>query len=246
MKEPTGMIPCSPPTRKNFQDLTGRTYSRLTVLSLAGKREAVRGYTYYWLCRCECGELTVVAVNGLKYGGTRSCGCLSSEVHSALMTTHGMLKAPEYHTYTMMLQRVLNPTNKGYKNYGGRGITVCERWRGVDGFKNFLEDMGRRPAPHFTIERQNNDGNYEPSNCHWATRKEQGRNRRSNVLITFNGKTMCISEWAEELGMDDGTIHGRLRKGWPIERVLSKDLFTRCGNVRGSWKLRQAAKTGLY
>lgn len=224
--DPASVFACQFPTHKNFRNLTGQRFGRLLVVEFAGKRAAKTQNKYVWRCNCDCGAIFITVADNLKNGFTRSCGCLSREVHAALMTTHGLHKAPERFAYSMMIQRCLNPNNKGYKNYGGRGITICERWLGVDGFKNFLEDMGRRKVAGLTIERRNNNGNYCKENCYWASRKVQARNRRDNHPITLNGKTMIVTEWAEELGIPRGIIFGRLQLGWSGERALTEPIHT--------------------
>ena len=132
--------------------------------------------------------------------------------------------------YFSMLQRCYKTDDSQYADYGGRGITVCERWRTkqIDGrgFWNFVVDMGERPEGYL-LERIDNNGNYEPSNCRWATRGEQQRNRRNNVMITYKGKTKCAKDWATELGMDDVTIGRRYKKGLPLELVFSKTKLNR-------------------
>jgi hypothetical protein len=134
--------------------------------------------------------------------------------------THGMAATPTYRSWASMLQRCTNPNNKRWARYGGRGITVCERWRKFD---NFLADMGVRPEG-LTIERINNDGNYEPGNCEWIPRGEQQANTRRNRLLTFNGETDYLFSWAKRLGIEPGTISTRLYSyGWTVERALSKD-----------------------
>jgi hypothetical protein len=109
-----------------------------------------------------------------------------------------------------------------YLNYGGRGIIVCDRWLGADGYKNFLADVGKRPSPKHTLDRRNNNGNYEPGNCSWATAAVQCRNRRNNRIIAYKGKTLCAADWAEELGINRKTLYTRLRQGWPVERALTE------------------------
>jgi len=127
--------------------------------------------------------------------------------------------------YFSMLQRCYKPDDSQFKDYGGRGITVCERWSSkqpeAQGFWNFVSDMGERPAGA-TLDRKDNNGNYEPSNCHWATRAEQQRNRRNNLMITYDGRIQCAKDWATELNLDEVTIARRYRKGLPLEMVFSK------------------------
>lgn len=134
--------------------------------------------------------------------------------------SHGLAwKTAEYGAWIAMRQRCKNPNYSGYHKYGGRGISVCERW---DSFKNFFEDMGPKPTPEHQIERLNNDGNYEPSNCVWKTRSEQARNTRRTVRVTINGVTKCLKDWCSVLGRDYITVIRRRKRGWTNERALSE------------------------
>ena len=126
-------------------------------------------------------------------------------------------RTPTYSSWENMIQRCYNPNSVNFKYYGGRGISACDRWRT---FKNFLADMGERPAGK-TLDRKNGNGNYEPANCQWSTRKEQGRNRRDNTIIECNGHSACIAEWAEKLGIHRNTIHHRIRMGWTDEQSVT-------------------------
>ena len=135
-----------------------------------------------------------------------------------------------------MLFRCYNPKSEAYADYGGRGITVCDRWRGANGLKHFIEDMGRRPSSAHSVDRVDNDGNYEPSNCRWATAKEQCRNRRNNNLFTYNGRTECIAVWAEITGLPYGIIDYRIRTlRWSVDRALSTPILK-------SWSRRKNAQ----
>jgi hypothetical protein len=126
-----------------------------------------------------------------------------------------------------MKYRCLNANSTGHDNYGGRGIIICDRWLDPEnGFADFLIDMGPRPSLEHEIERKNNDGNYCPENCKWATRTEQGRNKRNNVMLTYNGKTQCVTAWAEELGMNPGSLYTRLRNGMTTEAALTTPIDT--------------------
>lgn len=158
-----------------MQDHVGERHGRLVVVSYSHGR--------WWNCICDCGNTCVVQANNLGNGHTKSCGCLRKEVTEARMLKHGGSRGgawfPEYAVWNTMRQRCTNPNSEKYKDYGERGIKVCKRWAK---FANFLADMGRRPSKDHSIDRKNNDGNYTPKNCHWATRSEQQRNTRRQQL----------------------------------------------------------------
>lgn len=151
-------------------DITGEKFGLLTVLGLHGLNEKKKTL---WECLCDCGNKTIVLGDNLKRS-TKSCGCL----RVAKSTTHGGSYTTEYNTWHSMINRCCNPNNKDFINYGGRGITVCERWK--SDFNNFVEDMGKKPSKYYSIDRADVNGNYEPSNCKWATRSQQERNKRLN------------------------------------------------------------------
>lgn len=133
---------------------------------------------------------------------------------------HGLTRTPEYRAWASMKQRCTNPRVRSWSNYGGRGITVCERWS--NSFEFFLEDMGPRPTPAHSLDRIDNDGHYEPGNCRWATASEQRRNDRNNRPITFAGETLPLIQWAQRTGITARTIGDRLDRGWPVERALTQ------------------------
>lgn len=206
------------PNHPKFKDLTSQTFDRLTVIHLCGRTK--RG-TLKWLCICTCGNHHIVIGGSLTAGRTKSCGCLIQETRrmKGRSTTHGLIHTPEYRSWYHMKTRCYNDNSKSYKNYGGRGITVCERW--LSSFENFFTDMGQRPSSIHSIERIDNDGNYSPQNCRWATPTEQARNCRNNRFITYKGKTKCLAEWAKYMGMSVSVLRQRLLKlGWTIERAL--------------------------
>jgi hypothetical protein len=175
-------------------------YGRLTIL------ENAHGG---WLCRCDCGTTLTVKGPRLRSGAVVSCGCYHRERQVEVGTIHGMKGTPTYSTWVNMRQRCNNANNPDYVNYGGRGISVCERWQD---FSAFLADMGVRPDG-MSIERIDNHGNYVPGNCRWATKVEQSVNKRTNIPITRDGRTQTLKEWCAELGINYWTAHSRIRRG---------------------------------
>jgi hypothetical protein len=165
-------------------DLTGQRFSRLVVL---GFGEARSYGTKIWICKCDCGNLANVSGQGLISGKTRSCGCLKTENAKTLFTTHGQSQTPEYRSWASAKNRVTNPNNAGWEDYGGRGITMCQEW--LNDFQAFYDYIGPKPEPKikYSIDRINNDGNYEPGNVRWATRYEQVTNVRPRI----NTQTHC-------------------------------------------------------
>jgi hypothetical protein len=195
----------------------GETFDRWTVIAESGMSN--NGKQKMFLCVCDCGTERRVCGISLTSKNSRSCGCLAGEMSSDRRSTHRMSGTPMYRIWVGMIKRCESETSKSYKRYGGRGIKVCERWR--HNFEAFMADMGPRPSPKHSLDRfPNNNGNYEPGNCRWATQKEQQRNRNDNTLITFDGQTKCLAEWAEGLGVSTSTLLERLRK-WTIERALT-------------------------
>jgi len=199
-----------------FKDITGTRFGRLVVLRVAG-----RGPTR-WECVCDCGALCIAIGHKIKSGHTKSCGCLRKETIAEIgraSSTHGMNGKTEYSIWQNMKDRCLNPRSKDYANYGGRGVSVCEKWLTFEGF---FEDMGNRPSLEHSLDRIDNDGHYSKENCHWATQRQQHRNKRTNKIIEFNGESLCAIEWAERLSMPDSTLHSRLDRGWSVERALTE------------------------
>jgi hypothetical protein len=206
-------------------DETGNVYSSLTVISRA---ENSKDGKPRWLCRCECLKETIVWAKDLRGGYTSSCGCRKSERISASKTTHGLSKTRAFKAYGHMIERCTNPDNIGWRNYGGRGITICDRW--LIGVENFVEDMGE-PEKGMSLDRIDNDLGYSPENCKWASRTEQNRNKRTNRLITFQGETRILAEWSEITGLLPEAIAQRLDRGWPLELALTAPPKTRLADL---------------
>lgn len=168
----------------------------------------------YWNCLCDCGQERTVREDHLTSGRSKSCGCARVESLKRL-ATHKLSNSPAYVSWAKMMERCYDSRHKSFHNYGGRGISVCRSWHDVSSFVN---DMGQPPA-RSTLDRIDSNGNYEPSNCRWATRKQQSRNRRDNKLLNYAGETRCISEWAERIGISHDALNYRLKK-WSIEKAI--------------------------
>ena len=196
-------------------NLESRQFGRWIVL----EKTDTTNRDLYYLCRCVCGTEKRVCGQSLLSGDTRSCGCLQRELTRNRSITHGATDTKEYTVWEGMRARCRNQNKQDFKNYGGRGIKVCDRW--INSFENFIEDMGLCPE-NLTIERIDNDGNYSPENCRWGTRKEQALNRRSNNILTHEGVSKTISEWAEMLNVERSAIAHRLERGWSVEDALEK------------------------
>lgn len=187
----------------------GTVFGRWAVIKEVEPKSSSSGIIRFFECRCLCGNQNKVALNSLRSGGSQSCGCV--------YTKHGKSRTAEHKIWIHMRERCLNPNSGSFKHYGGRGIRVCERW---DSFSNFLGDMGARPSARHSIERINNNGNYEPENCKWATVYEQARNRSNTRILILNGVARCLSEWASITGLNVQTIHERLKRGKSDEQAL--------------------------
>jgi len=188
-------------------NITGLTFGRLTVLSESDLR--TKDGKVKWLCRCSCGIEKIISGKELRNGDSRSCGCLERETLLKRNTKHGLSKTPEYHIWKAIKQRCCNIEDHAYKDYGGRGITMCDRW--LNSFENFISDMGDKPEGLFSIDRKDNDLGYSPDNCFWATKKEQGKNKRNNRWITHNGETKHLQGWADYFMIPVSTLHSALK-----------------------------------
>lgn len=175
--------------------LTSKVFDRLTVIEHFGSNK--HGMSL-WKCKCVCGNETIVIGTALTKGSTRSCGCLHDESASHRFSKHRMTKTREYKSWASMIQRCTNPNDVAHANYGGRGITICDRWLE---FENFFSDMGPRPKGRYSLGRINNNGPYTPDNCRWETDFEQIRNRRVTKLHEHDGETLCLMDWAVKTGI---------------------------------------------
>lgn len=194
----------------------GQQFGRLTVTALYGRKE---DGSAIMLCECSCGAVVTVPCRGLVTRHVQSCGCLNRDLTIERSTVHGMYGSTEYTTWCGMIQRCTNTKAISYPRYGGRGITVCEAWKK---FSNFYRDMGPKPSKDHTLDRMDNNGPYCKENCRWATQREQGSNQRTNRLVTLNGKTQTLTQWASESGIPLATLWARLSKyGWTIEKALT-------------------------
>jgi len=214
---------------------TGKHFGRWTVIGEAEPKVYNGTRSTRWLCQCECGTIRAVRRNSLVNGDSQSCGCLAFELSAQRGTTHGMSGSYAYACWQAMKARCYYKIHPHYANYGGRGIVVCQRW--LDSFENFIQDMGMPPSEDHSIDRYpNHDGNYEADNCRWATPIEQQRNMRTNRLLTFAGKTQCVSAWAEESGIGKTTIKERLNRGWSAEDALRTAVRASIAEPTAGWQ----------
>jgi hypothetical protein len=211
-------------------DLTGRVFGLWAVVAIG---KPPRGFVHlqYWLCRCACGKELVRRGSQMLYaerqGKVQSCQSCGTKQQ----VTHGLSKTPEYKVWKAMIDRCENPNHAAYARYGGRGITVCNRWK--SSFELFMGEMGTRPSPQHSIDRADNDKGYSPENCRWATNIVQNRNKTGTRLLNHKGKSQTVTAWAEELGISHAVIYQRLNTmGWSTEKALSKPL-RKDGNPKG-------------
>ena len=196
-----------------IKDLTGMKFNKLTVIGIASRNPL------YWECKCDCGNTTKVRTANLKRGMVKSCGCLQHRGNP----THNLCHTRIYRIYKKILRRCYVESCPAYPNYGGRGITVCDEWK--DSIEAFYEwSMKNGYNDELSIDRIDNDGNYCPENCRWATRVTQCNNRRSNINITIDGETKTLQEWCNEYNQPYRRIHQRITNGWnPVEAVTFKE-----------------------
>jgi hypothetical protein len=204
----------------NFIDITGKRFGRLVVLNCAGSKNK----KIIWHCKCDCGNEIDVIGNSLQSGNTMSCGCLHKEIAAETArkthTKHGMIKTRLYTIWVDIKQRCRNKKQPEYRIYGGRGIDVCNEWyNSFETFRDWALNNGYQES--LTIDRINNNGNYEPSNCRWATVKQQAENRRTNVFIEYNGERKTKAEWSRILSNNTSLVSNRLALGWNAQDAVS-------------------------
>lgn len=220
------------PKNKNFKDVQGQFFDRWEVLSYAGSENRAK-----WLCKCSCGTVRIVSSNSL-FQGSRSCGCVQREAAAETgktlhlrrrkfpspVKTHGLSKTPEYRAWSQMIQRCINKNIRNYEDYGGRGIKVCQEW--MESFQKFYEHIGPRPSSKHSLDRKNNDGNYEPGNVRWATGRQQMNNSRHAVKFLFQGEMLSMAEIARRVPMPYATLRARLMAyKWTLERSVSEPIL---------------------
>lgn len=200
-----------------YTDIKGKRFGRLVAIEYLGLSN--------WRCKCGCGAETVQEYYALHKGNVVSCGCYHKEVCSgkpAHNRTHNMRNSPEFNIWSMMKNRCTNSNCNRHQFYKDKGVVVCDRWLGKDGFIHFIEDMGLRPGPNYSIDRIDNDGIYSPENCRWATKKEQANNQSRNLILEYNGKSTTLALWCDELGLNYKRTWKRLKDGWSIERAFTE------------------------
>lgn len=200
-----------------FIDITGQRYGRLIAVKRIEKPEGIKSNSAWWLFKCDCGKDVTTNSNNVRSGRIKSCGCWQKE----RLITHGKSNTKLFSVWSRMRERCTNENRRDFHRYGGRGITVCDEWR--NDFQAFYDwAMANGYDDNLTIDRLDNDGNYCPNNCRWATQKEQANNRSTNIFITYNGNTLTVTQWAEKTGVLCDTLSKRLNKyGWSVEKALT-------------------------
>lgn len=213
------------------KDISGQKFGRLLVIKESG---ITHKKGVLWLCKCECGSDTYVVTAKLISGHTSSCGCLHMEIRNAgFNKIHGGYGTPEHSCWRSMIERCRNQKHTNRKYW--IGVKVCDRWMGVNGFENFLEDMGTRPSLEYSLDRYpNKKGDYEPGNVRWATREQQSKNRSSNVYIEHNGLKMLQSEWAKRIGITHPNLI-RAFKNKTFEQVIDNRILKRKHHIEGNF-----------
>lgn len=206
-----------------FKNLKGQKFGKLTVVKYAGTDKQRKSL---WQCKCECGNYITTRGTSLRFGSPRSCGCLQKQVVAELKTKHGFSRNRLYRIWKNMKQRCYNPKAQKFENYGGRGVRVCKEWNNYENFHSWAMENGYEEG--LTLDRINNDGDYEPNNCRWVTYSEQSLNSRTNHLMTYKGETKTLKEWAEIFGMNYSTLSARINDYfWDIKTALETPIRER-------------------
>jgi hypothetical protein len=200
-------------------DMTGVVINGISVVAKDGSRDG----KVLWKCLCPCGNEFLAIGTSLRLGKARGCTACAKKNVIAAATKHNAIGTREYVTYNAMKARCYNPKDKRYECYGGRGITICDRWLGS--FPLFLSDMGSKPSPHHSIERMNGDKGYEPGNCVWATLSEQANNRSNNTRIEIDGRTQNLIQWSKEAGVNRTVILRRMKRGITGAALINKGVI---------------------
>lgn len=211
--------------RKRIVDITGKRFGKLVVVAF----DHMLRTRSYWKCKCDCGNCRIVSVDHLSRGEVTDCGC--ERKHTAHWKKHGMCNSRLYTIWSLMKARCFNPNRREYPAYGGRNITVCKEW--LD-FENFMKwSMSNGYSELLTLDRIDNNGNYCPENCRWVSRKDQSNNTRKNRMITHNGQTKPITQWANDNGLPYYILKNRIdRNGWSFERAITEPVDTRFSNKK--------------
>jgi hypothetical protein len=201
--------------------LFGKRFGKLTAIEIVGK---TKNGSYLWRCKCECGNEAVASSANLMNGHTKSCGCLRADRCREIFSTHGLEHTRIYGIWSDMKNRCQNKRNIEYHRYGGRGISICDEWKDdVIAFFDWAMANGYREG--LTLDRRDNEGNYDPSNCRWVDRKTQQNNRRNSIYITVNGVTLPCAEWARRTGIPKNTIRNRLIMGWSAAEAVTRPVL---------------------
>jgi hypothetical protein len=216
-----------------LKDLTGQKFGELTVIQRAENDK--KGRTQ-WLCQCDCGKQKIIRGSSLTFGNTKSCGCLSIEKLKKMSSTHKMAKTRLYKIWANIKTRCLNPKYPRFCDYGGRGITICNEW--IESFENFSKwALNNGYADSLAIDRINNNGNYEPSNCRWVSNKINSLNKRNNLIFEYQNKKQCLKMWAEELNIDYVLLYNRIvRRKWTFEKAISTPIMTNRRNRNAKYR----------
>lgn len=210
-----------------MENLIGKKFGMLTVTDFSHKEKSNQGiYKYYWICKCECGNVVTRRSDGLKLKNrVVSCGCYARQMSKEHFTrnnpkkTHGQTKTRLYKIYAKMKERCYDPNYPQRNLYGGRGIKICKEW--LDSFENFRDwAIKNGYSDDLSIDRIDANGDYEPSNCRWADKYQQANNKRNNIVLTYNGETLTMPQWARKLNMPYSTLADRRKKGKSVEEIL--------------------------